>query len=410
MQRAVWLAVLFALIARVGALAYLDDPLWISRVADGPLWNWGYEQAAVGRALARGEGFADAFGRGTGATGWAAPVYPLVFAALSKLCGGVGETMAWALALVQIVASALTCVALAALARGLGRRDLAAPVAWAWAVYPPAIWFAVTLVWDSTFVALGVATWLAALACAGRDVTPARAFRLGCGLGALALVNPAPLAFAPAVLPWLRGRLRSVLALAGGAALVLTPWVVRNQVSVGAAGLRTNLGVELMVGNNDLAEGGWVGALHPSYSPIEIARFDAMGEAAYAAEAKGRALRWIRAHPGRFLELCGTRLRRFWIGLDPFGEPRDWMGWIEWVVGLVTGLAALAALVLWRGAPGSGWLVRGVLLLFPLVYVVTHVLSRYRYPIDGVVVLAGMAAVSEIWRRFGPGVAGERDS
>ena len=95
-----------------------------------------------------------------------------------------------------------------------------------------------------------------------------------------------------------------------------------------------------------------------------------------------------------------TMTRRFWIGLGPLEETRDWMGWVEWVVGVVTGFAALAALFLWRGAAGSGWLVRGPMLLFPLVYVLTHVLPHYRFPIDGLVVLAGLAVFLDGWKRL----------
>ena len=124
-----------------------------------------------------------------------------------------------------------------------------------------------------------------------------------------------------------------------------------------------------------------------------------LGEARYVAWAQDQALDWIRANPGRFGELTVTRLRHFWVGPGPGEEARDWMGWVEWAVGLVTGALGLLALALWRGGPGSGWLVRGVLLLFPIVYAVTHVLPRYRFPIDGVVLLAGAAVLAEVLRR-----------
>ena len=404
MSRSIRWAVLVAFAVRLGALLYLGDPLGIHHAPT--TWDWGYEQAAVGRALARGDGFADAFGRDSGPTGWAAPAYPLIFAAFTRLFGGAGEPMAWALALFQALVSALTCAALAALARGLGRSELARPAAWIWAFYPPAIWYSVTLLWDSPLVAFGVCVWLAALTRAGRSPRPARAFKLGLGLGLLALVNPAPLAFAPAAAPWLRFSWRRIGALGLGTVLVLLPWVARNHYAVGRAGLRTNFWVELRVGNNDLAEGRFVGGLHPAYGPEEIRRYDSMGEAAYVAWAGEQARSWIASHPARFLALCGTRLRRFWIGLGPFEEQRDWMGWIEWGVTLSSGILALCALFAWRGAPGTGWLVRGVLLLFPLVYTVTHVLPRYRFPIDGVIVLAALAVLG----RAGSCVAGGEEA
>jgi hypothetical protein len=398
MGRAVWFAALTALALRLGALAFLGDPLGLGSAAQE--WDWGYEQAAVGRALARGDGFADAFGKGSGPTGWATPVYPSLFALLSLVCGGVGPCMAWTLAVLQSAFSALTCLALARLARGLGRAELSAAVAWTWALYPPAIWFAVTLVWDSTLVALGVVWWLGWLACAGREASPARVAWIGAGLGLVLLVNPAPIALVPAAIAWYRFRPRAALALVGGLLLVVGPWMLRNQISVGNGGLRTNLGVELMVGNNDLAEGQWVSQVHPAYNPVEYARYVELGEAEYARQARGTALTWIGDHPARFAVLCAVRLRRFWIGRGPLEETRDWMGWIEWVVGVTSGVLALSALWLWRGAPGSGWLVRGALLLFPVVYGLTHVLPRYRFPLDGVVVMACVAVVWDGWIRL----------
>jgi hypothetical protein len=47
--------------------------------------------------------------------------------------------------------------------------------------------------------------------------------------------------------------------------------------------------------------------------------------------------------------------------------------------------------VAFRGRDGAATLVRGALLLFPLVYYVTHVFERYRLPLEPVVVLAASA-------------------
>ena len=69
-------------------------------------------------------------------------------------------------------------------------------------------------------------------------------------------------------------------------------------------------------------------------------------------------------------------------------------------------LGVLGAL-LWRGAAGSAIVVRGGLLLFPLVYYVTHVFERYRFPLEPLVVLAAASLVVRIpwiWGRMrGPG-------
>lgn len=390
MARTVWIATGVALAIRLIALIALNDPLTVSWSG---LENWGYEQGHIGRSLAETSEFADPFGRETGPTGWVAPLYPALFALLAKVCGGVTMTMVWSLAVLQVIASALVCVAIAFLARGLGRRDLEGVAAWAWALYPQGTWFAVTLVWDSTLVVLFLALWLGCLANAGREPDSKRVFRLGLGLGALALLNPAPLALVPALFGWLRFDVKRFAILGAGALLVAGPWMVRNAVVVGSPGIRTNFGAELHVGNNDDAEGAWVSSRHPGYGAEEVARYDELGEHAFVKDAGDRAKAWIGDHPGRYVELCAIRWGRFWFDELSPEKGRNAASWVEWISHVLTGALALLSLLLWRGREGSGWIVRGTVLLFPVVYVLTHVMARHRFPIDAIVVLLAVGVV-----------------
>ncbi|MCP3916519.1 MAG: hypothetical protein GY711_13255 [bacterium] len=393
------LAVAFA--ARLAALVVLDDPCGIEGKETS--WDWGYEQAAIGQALARGEGFSDAFAKGTGSTGWSAPTFPALLALLIAIFDEIGRPLATALAVIQALVSAATCLALLALGRALLGPRLGLLSAWAWALHPGAIYYSVSLPWDSTFAACGITWFLAALAGRGSAVGAGGAARLGVGFGALLLVNPAPIALLPGVLVyWVRGQglaaaCRTAAAFGAAALIVASPWMARNALVLGSPGIRTNLGVELMVGNNDTAEGQFNGAVHPAYNAQELARYSALGEHAYAAECSARFRAWARANPGRFIELCGVRCARFWFGRSPFqGIPlgdgsrraRDWMGWIKWSLHAAIGLLALAGALLIRGGRPEVGLVRSVLVLFPLVYFVTHVFERYRLPIEPVMVLA----------------------
>ena len=139
---------------------------------------------------------------------------------------------------------------------------------WLHTLHPAMVWYAATEVWDTTLLGLGITWFLSALIRAGNGASPARAFRLGLGFGALLLLNPAPVAFAPAILYYFfrersaRTGALSSLTFCVGAALLCVPWIVRNAIAVGSPGLRSNLGVELMVGNND--------GIEPA--PIEVQR------------------------------------------------------------------------------------------------------------------------------------------
>lgn len=402
--------VLAAVLVRVAALAVLGmDPLQVHRVADGAglAWDWGYEQAAVAQSLARGDGFSDPFPYETGPTAWAAPVYPLLLGGLIKVFGGITPGVAWCLVSVQILAAAATSWFLFRLGRALHSPALGLAAAGLWAVHPMGVHLPVQLVWDSTLVAMAIAWLLASMAERGPRPGTAGLVALGVGLGLTLLVNPAPLALVP-LIAWhyLRpagtesavepGGARRVAVVLVVGALVSSPWWIRNVVVLGTPQIRSNLGVELFVGNNDGAKGPFNGHVHPAYSAEERARFLELGEVAYAKEAQGRALDWVRANPWRFARLTVERVQRFWIGPDPT-EPivlgsgkvhkRDWMGWIKWSSHAVVGTLALLGLLLWRGRPGSRALLVGTIGLFPLVYYVTHVFERYRFPIEPVATL-----------------------
>lgn len=414
-RRAAVAAVALAVLARLAAALFLGDPLGFHHASEsGALgWDWGYEQAAVAQSIAEGEGFADPFRQGTGPTAWAAPAYPLLLGGLVAAFGGITVEVAWIALALQALAGAATSWFLWRLGRALCGPRLGVLAAALWAVHPMAVYLSVSLVWDSTFVAMFLAWFLGALAERGRAPSPREAAGLGLLLGITLLVNPAPLALVPLVVVWLwrsadaAGSLRRIGVVLGVAALVTSPWVVRNLITLGTPQIRSNLGVELFVGNNDGARGPFNGALHPAYNAAEMERYRELGEVAYSKDARGRALDWIRGNPAAFARLTAVRVQRFWVGPDPrdgivlgTGETRrrDWMGWIKWLAHAAVGAAALAGAVLWRGRPGSALLVRGALLLYPLVYYVTHVFERYRLPLEPIAVLAAAALVLRLLR------------
>lgn len=406
---------ILAFALRLGAIFALGDVLGFHAASRGGglEWSFGYEQAAVAQSVAEGVGFADPFQKDTGATAWVAPAYPLILGGLIRLFGGLTVGVAWCLAILQLLAASLTCYYLWRLGRALHSHRAGLLAALFWALHPMAIYLPVALVWDSTLVALSITWFLTSMLERGPSASSRSVALLGLGFGLSLFVNPAPLALVP-VIAWHylqprfkarrieTGGIRRVAILLGVALCSVSPWLVRNYAALGTPQIRSNLGVELFVGNNDGAIGPFNGRMHPAYNGEELAKYKELGEVAYAKDAGSRAVQWMREHPSRFLRLCLVRFQLFWLGPNP-GDPiklgtgltreRDAMGWVKWLTHFGFGLLALAGAVTWKGRPGSRGVMRGTLFLFPLVYYVTHVFERYRFPIEPMVTLAAAVLV-----------------
>lgn len=407
-----WFVFAVALCLRAALLFGVQNP---QEVLGQSPWAWGQEQASLGASLARGEGFADPFGHGTGPSAWLTPLYPGLLAVLFRLFGGVTAEAGLALFLLQGLASAATVLWIDRIGALLGARAAGRVGAWLWALHPIAAWYAVHKVWDTSLVSAGTALCLWWTLRAGRAPSAARAGRLGLAFGTLLLLNPAPASFAPALALYLAPRpfgaetVRRLAAFIGATLAVLAPWSLRNLAVLGSPGLRSNLGVELFVGNNDLARGWHVTEVHPGWAPVETERLRALGEVAYARDAGARAKAWIVAHPRRFAWLVAQKARIFWLGEVPTNDPREFDGvkaaddpksWVRFVIHCATGIAGVLGLLLIARGRAEGALVRALALgLFPLVYYVTHALERYRFPIDPLLMVGCGACAVLLWRR-----------
>lgn len=411
---------LVALVVRFAFVIAFDTPA----DAERGLWEWGYEAGAIARSLTEGHGFANTWTRdvapwseGSGPTGWLVPVYPGLIAGLLEITGGLTRTTAWLLFAIQALVSSFTCV----LVWGLGNR-LQAPragriAAWVLALHPLAIWHSSSTVWDTTFAAFAFTLVLTRLAACERAQGPRVWTWFGVVFGCALLVNPAPLVLVP-VVAWVAWRARPTFshwigafapfALASFA--VVLPWMARNATEVGPFSLRTNLGVELSVGNFDQADGRYARDRHPSHSPTEFVRYREMGEERYAAWAMGEAVAWIRENPWRFTVLSLRRTASWWIGEDPWTDPRtdrglaardDPKAWAKWILHMGVGVTALAGAFLWARASAKPRPYLLTLFLVPPVYCVTHVLERYRWPIEPMLVLCAAWLVARFFPRLG---------
>ena len=397
------LALLFvaALALRLLAIALLAP----QHAAQGStVWDFGHEAACLGHSLLTGQGLADPWGHGTGPSAWLTPPYPALLALLMWLFDGVNPSMALALFTLQSLASAATCILVVRLGENLN-----APRAGWWggvlfALYPPAIWNAVAVVWDTTFVALGTVACLVALTRPGAFANARRVAALGLAWGALALLNPAPLALLPAVLAylWLSGlsvgeRVRNALLLGVCMSAVCAPWMLRNWRVLGTPALRPNFGVELRLGNNPDSNGHPVPMkFHPSHVPEELSLYRELGERDYATNSRQRALDWIRAQPAQFGLLSLRRVLYFWLGDPPFLDQRTSAGqhaaldpnaWAKALSFAALGFFGWVGALRWRGPLRERALLIGALTCFGIAYYVTHVSERYRFPLDPLLAL-----------------------
>ncbi|NUP96169.1 MAG: hypothetical protein HUU28_08405 [Planctomycetaceae bacterium] len=402
-HKALWTLFFAAFGVRLAAALALGG---FSIKAGTSAWDWGHEPACIAQALLEGRGYSDPWGQGTGATAWLTPPFPLLLAVAMKLGGGVTATSMAIVVTLQALASALTAVLLVKLARTLGCPRAGRLAGWLFAFYPIAISNTFQLVWDTTFVALAL-TWVLE-----RVLRPGTSV-VGNGLayGALLVLNPAPASLAPLLLgfTWRRSGLKAAATFALAAGALCAPWMLRNQLALGAFSLRPNLGVELRIGNHDEADGRPVPfKYHPSHVPEELALYRELGEVQYSAENRERAVAWIRANPGRFVSLSARRSTLFWVSEPPSSDTRQTSGksaardpasWVKYASYVLAAVGALVALAKARLERDVRILLVLSLLAFGAPYYLTHVSERYRFPVDPLLVALGAVAVQHFRER-----------
>jgi 4-amino-4-deoxy-L-arabinose transferase-like glycosyltransferase len=214
-------------------------------------------------------------------------------------------------------------------------------------------------------------------------------------MGMTSLTNPTFVpAFAGLIITtgWIYPRpLRmKMMILCGVAGLVISPWVVRNRVTLKHwIPINSNLPFEFWMGNNPDASGGMImegspGLGFPAVSDLgehlrnldEVSRYRTLGRwgAQYAVH-----------HPTRFLVLRAKSLFYFWF------TSRPWLGHVEQVDYVNVAYAILLAVTSFLGYLAAFRVHRqacviwgAVFLGFMLVYTLTHAdtIDRYRLPLD----------------------------
>jgi hypothetical protein len=369
----------------------------------------GFETLAIARNLAAHGQFANPFSPLlTGPTAHAAPLYP---AFLALLIWTFGNSVFFALAVngITMVVHSLHAALLPAVSQ-LFFRDRR-PGIWAAAVTIILPVFFLFPQYEIMYVAVGLMLFcLVTRRLARRDgIAPGLAS--GIGIGLLALLNPASVTVAVLWLVYLLWRhrpshtARFACCAALAAAGTLVPWTWRNYRQFNSLiFVRDNLGLELHLANNDLAEGSFAlneangvhRLMHPGNSDTEGREFQTLGETEYYRSRGALASDWIRLHPARFVALTAARVRMFWF------PDADDSRWYSRSISFVTITAAMGMLLLARRRDPIIVFIAGALFTYPLLYYFVQSDPRYRTPILWLPLLAGGYLLSSLTRRTAP--------
>jgi len=371
-------------------------------------FGYGGETGSIAAAIASGRGFSSPLPRvQTGPTAWLTPVYPYLLAGIFKLVGTFNYKSLLIIRLLDILFSALTCWPVRSAGTTAFGKRVGVASAWLWAVLPDGIFYPVIWVWDTALTGL----CLAALFAAALKLRGSSRLTSWIGYGALwafsAMVNPAVLSVLPFLALWaiwpLCQELTRALKLAFVFSLIffagIAPWTIRNYVVFHRfIPFRSNFGLELWLSNSPEVPDTWAGFLHPTEDPAEAAKFVRMTEIPYMEEKQSEALAFMRTHPRDTMRFFFRRFADNWLGI--WDAPADlWKGMpafmkltLVWNC-LFSLLSFAGALFAYRARSETALPFASVMLMFPLVFYITHTSGRYRYPMDPIMAILTVFAM-----------------
>ena len=360
----------------------------------------------VARSLVTGHGYSSPFGVPTGPTAWTAPLYPLWIATVFRLFGMYTVTSAIVLMMCNALLVALIVLPLWEIACRCFSPNVARVSVWIWALWP----FTLPLtrrIWVSASAAL-LFTLIFALTLRIRGIgedpqpiavtaTPRRWLLLGILWGVLAVSMPSFLVFLPFSFLWLlmpawreprRQHLRSQARRAAAAfalcIVFMTPWMIRNALVFHKfIPMRSDLGVELYLGNGPQSTGIVDNFEYPATNQSQLNLYRDLGEVAYCHLRGTEALDFIRAHPLHYLADSLLRIGYYWFGAPAPSNPNPLILYLPEVQFAFLGLSGVLGflLALRNRAPGIRLFALAFLLL-PALYYFVHVQNRFRYSID----------------------------
>jgi 4-amino-4-deoxy-L-arabinose transferase-like glycosyltransferase len=394
-RRSIWFIVLVALLLRLAVIT-VGHTYRITPRRDH--FQFGWEMGRIARSIATGQGFSSPTDLPSGPSAWAPPLYPYILAAVFRLFGVYSALSAWVILAFNSVFGALTCLTLYRIGQRIYGEAVARAAAWTWALFPYAIYWPVRVVWEtslSTFLLSVALLWTLEMG----DAPPQRSKWILFGLlwGVITLTNTALLAVLPLSLLWLLYRLpqpaRQIpkMVMCGlVAALVVSPWLVRNHEVFGQfVFVRDNLPLEMHMANNDRFTGLWTRNEHPGNDPDAMRRFQELGELGFMQEKQQEFRQFVRQHPGDFVKFSVERAIYFWIGTPQATIVNGY----DLIVARHTGFFLMTVLAfggLWlsfHNQKTGSFLLANFLIVYPLPYYLVNPFPRYKHPIEPVMIL-----------------------
>jgi hypothetical protein len=350
----------------------------------------GHEMAQIARNITAGRGFSDPLHTiPTGPTASEPPLYPLFLALLMKLFG-ISPLMVIVLVLLMIVpVNALVAALMPRMSAELFGTRVPGVFAGIFSILSARV----IPEWDADCTQLGLITLALTTAfLLRRHVRPSYSGAFaGAVCGLVFLLNPASALVSGACVAFLliprrlglRHTARFAAAFLAGAAILVSPWFVRNYRLWGTLTSRTNFGMTLHASNNDCTEpsmamdlrSGCYDSTHPNASVPEARLLLKLGESAYNQRKTAEAVAWIRAHPSRFAWLTWNRFIQFWL---PYPMPPSYSCYAIWAI-TVLSIPGLIWMALKRERTTA--LIVAVFLLYPPIYYIVVSDVRYRIPI-----------------------------
>ncbi len=342
----------------------------------------GNEAARIAWAMVSGFGFSSPWPNTPLApTAQQPPVYPIVLAGIFKLAGAYSYLSLWIAVVLNAIFSSITAVLIFLLGKRVFGASVGILAGWVCACWLHEAVVSIRL-WESSLSALMLAASLYLLLhlLDSRHWFPWWVFGVLAGVAALTNTTLLPLFFFFGIWLWGKGwirgvpRTQQVLGAAAICLLVLLPWALRNySVFHRVVPVRDNFGMELWIGNHQ-------GVTHlfeytSGFPLIDPSEYNQLGEMRFMQEKQKVALQFIEKHPVQFLRLCGQRFFYFWTSPSPeIWLPVSLAAWFGMILSLRQRKILAVPFAI-------------VVVMFPVVYYVTHPWSTYRHPIEPVVVL-----------------------
>jgi hypothetical protein len=280
---------------------------------------------------------------------------------------------------------------------------------WAWAALPILGFTEAVFLWDTALytLTLTLSVWLLMkIADVGRL---ANFFWWGILAGASLLLNPAHILVLGLILSalWIMGNisLRQFAITASATALIIGPWIIRNNVEIGyPTFIRSNLGYEIYRG---LLTGPWeskkASDLNPGRNVTQLALYKELGEHRYMAEQSRLVKDLFVTDPSLVLRRVAVRIIAFWSGNDEVDSRNPWpvtpfFKHVLFAIPVLVGLWGMFLLLREGEDRVAIAMFVIIILVFPLPYYATLTVPRYRAPIEPFLVLLGVYGLLSISR------------